>query len=57
MNSGVIGINWNIHAKKWGVCVFHDKKCFYVGLFKELDEAKEAQYNASQQINKEENNQ
>jgi len=48
--SGVKGVNWNKQMKKWKSQIMFQKKYYYLGLFKNKEDAKEARKQAEERL-------
>jgi hypothetical protein len=44
--SGVKGVCWHKHTKKWNAQIWHNKKHYHLGLYESLQKAKEVVMNA-----------
>jgi hypothetical protein len=40
--SGVLGVSWSNHAKRWVACIKHNKKSIRIGAYKDIGEAEQA---------------
>jgi hypothetical protein len=49
-NSGIKGVYWNKKSNKWHTQIKYNNKCFYLGSFDDIDDAKLARQNKSTEL-------